>query len=856
MKVKAKLRLRPAVWLVTLVALIGSLSLLPRPAGALDYRSPSPIHSYFEGLRGRLPLWTAATADDPTAIWINPAILGTQKAGGLAYLHTYDDSTFSGDDAFSIVLGNLAFGAELYDLRHTTTGPEGRAVSIQSTKRYTLASGSRIARNLYVGTSCAWLSSENADIDRGESWSAGALYRPHKKVSIGFLARDLNSPAYFGTEFKPIFETSLGIRPLDERLTVFANWTARADKLKGGLPEEQPASFIAYGLEYAALDGLTLRLGADEDKNLSASILFSIANATLGTLFTRDPGDGEDDQRSYGAALLTTGPWWHESVLFPLNNYIEIDLSGEIGETSPPFSILGGGGPRYILRDLLAKIEHAGNSRDIRAILLRCGSVGGSFAAFDELRQAILDFRESGKTVVAYVENPGNGVYYLATACDYIVLQPNGYVGLVGLKSEGMFLKGTLEKLGMKAYYARVGKYKAAVELLTEDEYTEPSKEALNALLDDVFDKMIDDIAAGRDWSVEEVRAKIDRGPFIPSDALREGLVDTLAYWDEVPDILNRVAGGSLSKIGYRQFSKRRPVERRWDEAPVIGIVYGVGGITHGANRRDMWMGEVMGSETIMQALKAMREDDGVDAVVFRVDSPGGMMTASDKIRREVKLTAAKKPVIVSMGGAAASGGYHISCDGTMILADEATVTGSIGVFNLWLHTRGFFEKLGVNKDIFLRGERADIFPTWREVTDEDLDLTQYYVDKFYEKFVRDVAEGRAMSVDEVNAIAQGRVWSGKRAQEIGLVDRIGGLSEAIRLAKQEAGIDPGEQVNFKILPKPGGFFEGLRQTMGASVAEQIAIPDELRDIVGEAAYFSAYDEPLLYLMPYKLEIE
>ena len=278
--------IRPGILRSVLVLVMGLLVLSGNPGYALDHDSSNPIYSYFEGLRGRLPLWTAATADDPTALWINPAMLGTEKAGGLAYLHTYSDSTFSGDDAFAIVLGSLGFGAEFYDLRHTTITSEGPAVSLQSTKRYTIASGSRVLRNLYVGSSYSWLSSENADINRGSSWAAGALFRPHSKVSIGFMARDLNSPDYFGTTFKPIFETSVGLRPLEDRLTVFADWAARADKLNGSLPTEQPKSFVSYGLQYAALDGLMLRLGADEDANLSASIFFSIGTATLGTAFT------------------------------------------------------------------------------------------------------------------------------------------------------------------------------------------------------------------------------------------------------------------------------------------------------------------------------------------------------------------------------------------------------------------------------------------------------------------------------------------------------------------------------------------------------------------------------------------
>jgi protease-4 len=848
-------RVYVTAFLAAALAAIVSVTIPAKEAGALDFRSPSPIYSYFEGLRGRLPLWTAATADDPTAIWLNPALLATGKSGGFAYLHTYEDSTFSGDDAFSVSLGSLAFGAEFYGLRHAVTTPGGQEVFKQNTTRYTVGHGMKLARNTYIGVSYSWHSSENADIDRGDSWTLGALVRPHRMISLGFAVRDLNSPDYFGTEFKPIYETSLGVRPLGEKLTLFGTWTARSEKLKGNLPKEQPTSFLSYGIEYAALDGLTLRLGADEDENLSASILISIATGTLGTVFTHGQGEGDGKDKGYGTAILTAGSLWRESVFLPPVNYVEINLAGEIAETQPPFSFFGGG-HRHTLWDLIRKIEQAKKSRDIKALVLKCDGAGGSFAVLDELRQAILNFRQSGKKVLAYVENPGNGAYYLATACDYIALQPNGYIGLVGLKSEGMFLRGTLDKLGMKAYYARVGKYKSAVEPLTEDEYTEPAREAVNALLDDVYGKLVEDIAAGRGLTGDEVMARIDRGPFLPPDALRDDLVDTLAYWDEIPEIVADLVNGSVRRMPYGRFSHRKPADPRWDEPPMIGIVYGVGGITHGTNRRDVWLGEIMGSETIVAALKSMREDSRVAAVVFRVDSPGGMMTASDKIRREVKLTAEKKPVIVSMGGVAASGGYHISCDGTMIVADEATVTGSIGVLSLWLHTRGFYEKIGANKDIFLRGEHADIFPTWRDVTEDDLALAQHYVDKYYDKFVRDVAQGRAMAFDDVNEIAQGRVWSGTRAQSLGLVDRIGGLADAVMLAKHKAGIPEGRRVEFRILPEPGGLFGRMMASLGARVTGNMEVPEELKELVGDGAYLHAYDEPILYLMPYELEIE
>ncbi|MGD8628955.1 MAG: S49 family peptidase, partial [bacterium] len=656
--------------------LIGCPAVAQELAG-LDFISSSPIYSYFEGMRARYPLWTPATADDPLAVWINPASLGTGKSDGVSYIHTYTDSTFSGDDAFSLSFGRLAFGAEffnLYDRIPTEQGTERRKFS---NRRYTLGLGGRFFKNFYLGGSYSWHTSNIPDIDKGASWSIGALLRPHRTTSIGFVARDLNEPKYYGTTFKPIYETSLGIRPWNERLSFYLNWLARSGKVTGNLGETQPTSFITFGLEYEMLRGLVLKLGGDDDNNFSAALSLLMGPGGLGSAYTSVKGEGDAGNRGYGAVLATIGSGWRESVIMPPRGYLEIELSGRIAETRPPFSLFGGGGPRHTLSELLARIDYAKETREIQAIVLKCGGMSANFAVLDELRQALMDFRKSGKAVLAYLENPGNGVYYLATAADYVVLTPNGLIALVGLKSEVPFLRGTLDKIGVKAYYARVGDYKSAVEPLTEDEYTEPGKEAVNALMDDVFDKMVGDIARARGFSKTELTEKIDRGPFIPSEAIREGLVDTLAYWDEIPHILRTLAPGATFRVSYHDFANRKPAELRWDEPPVIGMVYAVGAIVGGSSRSELFADNIMGSETISGALRALRKDRSVKAVVFRIDSGGGEMTASDVIRREIELTAKEKPVIISMGGVAASGGYLIACNGTSILADQTTVTGS-----------------------------------------------------------------------------------------------------------------------------------------------------------------------------------
>ena len=817
---------------------------------------PSPVYSYFQGMRGYYAISTPALTDDALATWLNPPALGTKKASGIVYMHSYNDSTISGDDALGFAYKNVAFGMEFMKLRE----PE-ISLDRQRANKYTLSVGGRLGKNVYLGGSYAWLNSDICDLDRGSTWSLGLLWRPHRMVSVGLLGRDLNSPTYHGNEFKPLFEASLGYRPIDKRLTLFTNVLLRDSKLEirtagGDLVETQPTSFFNFGVEARPWPGINLLGTYDQDGNWSIALSLPGGQGAVGTAVTTEKDPQPYQRQTYGVVGLVTSSRWHESVINPIKNYVEIDMSGSVGEAPPRFSFFGSS-PRYTTRVLVERIDYAARSRDINAILIRMGDVSVSYAAADEIRQALIEFRRTGKKVVVYANTPENREYYLATAADYIVLAPNGYVGLNGLKLDVTFVGGTLEKLGVEPHYTRVGKYKSATEQIADKAFTEPAKEALNAVLDDFYDKFVEDIAAGRGMSENAVRSIVDKGPYMPVDALDLGLVDRLAYTDEIPDIMKEVVGRSTYRLRYREFAGREPARPRWDEPPVIAIVYGEGAILGGSNRDEPVIGDVMGPRTLSGAFRAVREDKNVKAVVFRVDSPGGEMAASDHIRREVELTAKVKPVIVSMGGVAGSGGYHIACNGTRILADDATITGSIGVINMWFGTRGLYEKLGLSREIFTRGENADIFPSWREVTEEDMELSRRFTGEFYEKFVKDVADGRGMSVEAVHGVAQGRIWSGRSAIDIGLVDRIGGLTEAIRIAKEDAGIPADEEVAFKVLPEGLGFWQLLSGEADAAVTTGIRLPETAEGVLKEAAYMELFNgEPNMYLMPYRIEVK
>jgi protease-4 len=822
----------------------------------LVIHNPSPVYSYFEGMRGYYSISAPALTDDGLATWLNPPGLGVKKPSGLVYMHSYSDSTVSGDDALGVIIRNFAFGMEFMKLREPQISMDRQRVN-----RYTLSLGGRMGRNVYVGGSYAWLNSDICDLDRGSTWSAGILWRPHRMVSVGVLGRDLNSPTYYGTKFRPIVEASLGYRPFDERLTLFTSVFLRDENLEirtldGELIETQPKSFFNFGIEARPWPGINISGTYDQDGNWSLALGLPSGQGAIATAVTTEKDRQAYQNQTYGVAGFMLFPQWHESVLNPLKHYVEIDMSGHIGEAPPRFSLFGSA-HRYTTRELIEQIDRAADSREVSAILMRMGNVSASTAIADELRQALTDFRKSGKKVVVYANAPENREYYLATAADYIVLAPNGYLGLNGMKLDVTFVGGTLEKIGVTPHYTRVGKYKSATEQVADRGFSEPAKEALNDVFDDFFAKFVQDIAAGRGISTNAVKSMIDKGPYMPEMALELGLVDRLAYPDEIPDIMEEVVGGPAHRLPYRVFAGHKPDRPRWDEPPVIGIVYGEGMILEGSNRDEPAIGAVMGPETLGAAFRRMRQDKNVKAVVFRIDSGGGEMSASDRIRREVELTAREKPVIVSMSGVAGSGGYHIACNATRILADETTITGSIGVINMWFHTRGLYEKLGLSREVYTRGANADIFPSWREVTEQDLEMSRYFTEGFYEKFVRDVAEGRGMDYEAVHEVGQGRIWSGKSAVEIGLTDGVGGLVEAIRLAKEEAGIPADEEVAFEILPEPVGFWDVLSGNPGGVFTPEVRLPGPAEALLEEAAYMELLKgEPHLYLMPYRIEVE
>jgi protease-4 len=490
---------------------------------------------------------------------------------------------------------------------------------------------------------------------------------------------------------------------------------------------------------------------------------------------------------------------------------LELDLTDGIAE-GPPADPLAAllTMRRTRLQDLLDGLRRAAADDRVRVLVVKVGGSRIGLAKVQELRAAIGDFRRSGKLAVAWSESFGDFVhgnlpYYLASGFDRIYLQPSGSLGLTGVAVEQVFLHDALEKLGVDFQSAKRYEYKSAADQLTESGFTGPAREAAARLAESVTEQLVAAVAAGRGLSVERATGLVRRGPFLAEQALAEGLVDGLLYRDEVYDQVRKEAGPDATLLYLQRYQRTQSfgdLPKRLGNSVqgitpgqherFVATIYAHGAIRHGRSGRGGPGGSGMGSDTVAAALRAAAADDGARAVVLRVNSPGGSYTASDVIWREVvRLRAAGKPVIVSMGDVAASGGYFIAAPADVIVVQPGTITGSIGVIMGKPVLRDLFERAGVATDTITdsTGGVATMFSSSRPFSDGEWTRINEWLDGVYADFTDKVAAGRRLPPERVHDLARGRVWSGADAIANGLADEAGGLREAIAIARKRAGL-------------------------------------------------------------------
>ena len=503
----------------------------------------------------------------------------------------------------------------------------------------------------------------------------------------------------------------------------------------------------------------------------------------------------------------------------PDHSTLILRMGGELVET-PPNDVLGqvtGGGRAQTVRSYIDALRRAKTDARIDSVLIVPSHFDSPYwGKVQELRDAILDFRTSGKRVSAYLEYGGDREYYLATAADRIYLLPSSGVDLKGVATYDVFLKGTLDKIGASADFEKIGDYKTAPNQLMQTTHTPAHREMSEWLTRDMYEQLVRGVAEGRKKKVEDVRALIDEGPFLAEQALRAGLVDALAYEDQLDDQGAVSKSGTVEGDGYGR--SRRSFGAR--NTPRVAVVYISGIINSGDSGFDPLNGDVAGSARLVKAIRAARADEDVRAIVVRIDSPGGSSIASDVIWRELAVTRDEKParpLVASMSDLAASGGYYVAVAAPTIVAQPATLTGSIGIYGGKFILGGTYDKLGANIEAITIGRNAGMESPDRPFTESERAKVQEQMRSFYQGFVRKVATSRKMPVERVEQLAEGRVWTGAQARQHGLVDALGGLDRAIALAKERAGIPADTEVEVVNYPPPRTLTEMLLEELSGS---------------------------------------
>jgi len=506
--------------------------------------------------------------------------------------------------------------------------------------------------------------------------------------------------------------------------------------------------------------------------------------------------------------LLLVGGLRQSVAPLPGNILLTVDLTRDLPEGAseePLLRLLVG--PKPTLRDFLDAIEAAGDDPRVKGVLARVGEDGLGLARIQEVRDAIATFRSTGKFALAFADSfgefgPGTRPYYLATAFDEIWLQPMGNVGLTGLYAESPFLRGTLDLLGIAPEFDHREEYKTAMNLLTESKMTPAHREELEALLASLAGQIVRGIAQGRKLSEAEVHDLIDRGPLLAEEAVQAKLVDRLGYRDEALAHARARAGSDAEVVSLQKYLDRAGRPHR--EGSTIAVIYGSGLVTRGGDSANPVTGsKLMAATELTRAFRAAVRDPAVRAILFRIDSPGGSAVASESIWREVVFARERgKPVIVSMGDVAGSGGYYVAAAADKIVAEPATLTGSIGVLAGKLVIADLLKKIGISTDSAQTGANAAMFSPTANFSARARGRLEAFLDETYKGFKDHVATGRHMTGEEVETVAKGRVWSGEDAKARGLVDELGGYSVALRLAKQAVNLPPDAPFTLAVFPR------------------------------------------------------
>jgi protease-4 len=551
---------------------------------------------------------------------------------------------------------------------------------------------------------------------------------------------------------------------------------------------------------------------------------------------------------------------------------VEFTLKGDYPEGPQPAGLFSEIQPS--LSKFVERMDEAAKDKAVDGVILRVAEAELERATVDELRAAVARIRKAGKPVYAELVEADSRAYLLAGACDCIYMAPGGTLMIPGVRAEMTYYKGLLDKLGIEFHILQMGKYKSAGEPFTRTEPSPASREEMTGIVDDLYQHLVATIAKDRKLDEAQVRKLIDEGIFTATEAKKAGLVDVVGYADDIRDLfrakfqgekvdfvsdykkekndLDFSGIGGMMKLMELAFggktSEKSSAQRK------IAVVYAVGVIVQGKSSSSLMGEDTVGSTTLIEALRKADKDPKVLAVVLRIDSPGGSAVASDLIWRQIDHM--HKPVIASMANVAASGGYYIAAPARRIIAQPQTITGSIGVIGGKPVISKLLDKVGVSTEVISRGKNSGMLSMTSPFTTEERQAWLRVMEETYGQFVAKVAEGRKMPRSKVEELAQGRVYTGKMALDKGLIDGLGTLDDAVRAAKEAAGLKPDEKIELETLPEPKTFFEQLFDQDAATAHVRAALPELASALASAELIRRVFREPSLLLMPYRLDVK
>lgn len=759
---------------------------------------------------GLVPPTSVATVNEASALLINPAAIGFITGPDLMVLHSSSWATGRSDvdSAMAAVtlLDTLGLGAALEIARPAgATTPTAGNAFVRATLGYAL----RLDDTVSLGGSYRILSAQATGLSGVQMWDAGITLRPFRFLSAGLVVENLVPPETPSGPLVPrAYRLGVAVRPdaewatlalevrIDETLRMNPALLLQVEPLPGVIASVQ----LATDDVITGFDATTLGVGLEINHSVLGAGASGAASLT----------QGQGGMTAYARASLAARP----SLLPRFSRVVVIEPAGDLRPMPPdnPWDAA-----TYSSNDLPGEIalalERAVRDPAVRAVLLRIRPLSAGMARIEALRRRLAALSDAGKKVFIYSDRLGNREYLLASAADVIIVPPSAEVSVDGIGLTMEYFAGTLELLGVQAHAVTSGPFKSAPETFTRTGPSPEAREASTRLVDVITDTLITSIASARGLAPADVETVMERGQLTAVEARSAGLVDRVAYADEIDPIIEEELGATP----FLDEDYLRPLVQRshWARLPTVGVIPIVDSITMGRSSRGLFgMEGSSGVEDVVSAIEAAVEDDDIRALVLRIDSPGGDALASDLIWRAVEQARRKKPVVASFGDVAASGGYYVACGASKIFAEGTTITGSIGVFSLLFSAEELLDNLGVKVFEDRRHALSNTGAFHRAPTPEELDAMQRSVGNAYDLFKRRVATGRNLSPDEVEAVAQGRVWSGRDALDRRLIDALGGLNEAIAEARRLAKLDPSQDIEVTVLRDGGDPISRWRSTV------------------------------------------